>query len=68
MTCGIDDILEKSNKSINDAIQRLIQELETDFDLNLNAEAIMNSDQVQRLRGELGTFAVWLAHGRKQQD
>ncbi|MBF0604338.1 MAG: hypothetical protein HQL07_11695 [Nitrospirae bacterium] len=66
MTCGIDDILEKSNKSINDAIQKLIQELDTDFDLNLDSDTIMNSPQVQQLRGELGTFSVWLVHGRKR--
>lgn len=66
MTCGIDDILEKSNKSINDAINKLIQELDADFDLNLDSDTIMDSPQVRQLRGELGTFSVWLVHGLKK--
>lgn len=66
MTCGIDYILEKSNKSINDAIQKLILELDADFDLNLPIDSISASPQVEKLRGELGTFAVWLVHGRRK--
>ncbi|HIJ84808.1 MAG: hypothetical protein HW380_2271 [Magnetococcales bacterium] len=68
MTCGIDDILGKSSKSINDAIQKLIQELDADFDLNLAHETIMTSPQVRQLQGELGTFAVWLVHGRQKKE
>ncbi|MBF0146594.1 MAG: hypothetical protein HQL84_10740 [Magnetococcales bacterium] len=68
MTCEIDRILEKSNHSINEAIQKLIQDLDTDFDLNLTVEPIMQSPRVRQLRGELGTFAVWLVHGRTKQN
>ncbi|MBF0109401.1 MAG: hypothetical protein HQL76_09510 [Magnetococcales bacterium] len=66
MTCGIDEILGKADKSINESLQKLIQDLDTDFDLDLSAETILQSPQARRLRGELDTFAVWLVHGRNK--
>ncbi|MBF0143496.1 MAG: hypothetical protein HQL57_03090 [Magnetococcales bacterium] len=65
MVCGIDTILADSRKSTQEAVRRLILDLATDFDLEVDPGDLAGSPEVKALEGALESFAVWLVHGRR---
>ncbi len=65
MSCGIDEILRNSKQTLDETMSRLIQELATDFDLELDPETILETPQGQTLKGALETFTVWMIHERR---
>ena len=64
MTCGIDRIREEAKETLQRVETELVEDLLVDFDLEADAEAILQSPQMEELHGALETFTVWLAHGR----
>lgn len=65
VTCGIDEILKNAEQTLEAAMTGLIQELATDFDLDLEVAAVRDTPQARALKGALETFAVWMIHERK---
>lgn len=66
MTCAVDDILDESGKAVQGVMEQLLQELATDFNLELDADKMLDSSQAATLRGALQTFSVWaVQQGRK---
>ncbi|MBF0153722.1 MAG: hypothetical protein HQL64_08290 [Magnetococcales bacterium] len=66
MTCGIDEILQKTQATLDDALRDLIQNLAADYDLDMDPSAIATTPQARELHGAMQTFAVWLIHARKR--
>ena len=64
MICGIDNILDDSKQTVDETINRLIQELAADLNLEISPEVVSGSAETRKLRGAIESFAVWLAHGR----
>ncbi|WP_041641166.1 hypothetical protein [Magnetococcus marinus] len=64
MSCGIDKIIEESKATLNETIERLIEDLATDFNLQMDVDEVKNQEATAILRGELQKYAVWLVHDR----
>ena len=66
MTCAVDEILNGSAEAIRGAMEQLVQDLATDFNLELNVEQLLDSKEAVTVCGALQTFAVWaVQQGRK---
>ncbi len=65
MSCGIDEILRNSQQTLEETMERFVQDLATDFDLDLDPATIRDSPQAKTLQGALETFTVWMIHERK---
>ena len=66
MTCAVDDILDESTQSIQGSMEQLVQDLATDFNLELDTQQLLASQEAATLRGALQIFAVWVVQqGRK---
>ncbi|MEO5372373.1 MAG: hypothetical protein H7833_20070 [Magnetococcus sp. DMHC-1] len=66
MTCGIDEILHKTQTTLDDSLHDLIQNLAADYNLEMDPKTVANMPQARELHGAMQTFAVWLIHGRNQ--
>ncbi|MBF0426003.1 MAG: hypothetical protein HQL66_09335 [Magnetococcales bacterium] len=65
MTCGIDEILQKTQTTLDDALHDLVQSLAADYNLEVDPTAILAAPQAKELHGALQTFAVWMIHSRR---
>ncbi|MBF0399742.1 MAG: hypothetical protein HQL80_00220 [Magnetococcales bacterium] len=66
MTCAVDDILNESSKTVQGTMEHMVQELATDFNLDLNTERLLAAPEAAKLRGALQTFAVWVVQRGSQ--
>lgn len=66
MTCAVDDILNESSRTIQITMEQMVQELATDFNLDLNTQKLLSSPEAATLRGALQTFAVWVVQRGSQ--
>ena len=62
MTCAIDEILDKSSKTIQSSLEQLLYDLAVDFNLELDTSRLLASPEAAALRGAMQTFAVWAVH------
>ncbi|WP_130470237.1 hypothetical protein [Candidatus Magnetaquicoccus inordinatus] len=67
MICAVDEILEGSKQTIQEATERFMQELAVDFNLEIEISGLAATQEAAALRGALQTFAVWMVqHSRKK--
>ena len=60
MTCAVDEILNESSKTVQGSLEQLVQELATDFNLEIDTQLLLASPEAAVLRGAMQTFAVWV--------
>ncbi|MBF0184047.1 MAG: hypothetical protein HQM06_06640 [Magnetococcales bacterium] len=66
MICAVDEILEESNQTIQELLERFVQELAVDFNLDVVVSETVAQPEATALRGAMQTFAVWMVqHNRK---
>ncbi|MBF0176912.1 MAG: hypothetical protein HQL63_08700 [Magnetococcales bacterium] len=68
MTCGIDEILQQTQATLDNTLRELIQNLATDYNVEMDPATVAATPQARELRGALQTFAVWLIHEHKRSQ
>lgn len=68
MTCTIDEILDESSKSVQGSLELLVQELATDFNLEIEMQPLLASPEATALRGAMQTFAVWMVRNSRKSS
>ncbi|MBF0459825.1 MAG: hypothetical protein HQL87_00365 [Magnetococcales bacterium] len=66
MPCAIDEILNESCQTVQGTLEHLVQELATDFNLDLDMQRLLASPEANTLRGAMQTFAVWMVRNSSQ--